>query len=1079
MSDTGILTASCPPPLRRRGTGQAVLPMSFAQEQLWFIDEFHRGLAAHNVPHLIRLNGTLQVTALHRALDGLVSRHEILRTRMLAGSDGQPGQVVDPPAEVRLELYELADPEPARLREFAIAQSLRPFDLARDHLLRCHLLRLAPDEHVLLVVSHQLAFDDCSLRVLLTELAALYGQEAGGEQAGLPELPVQFADYASWERQYLAGPVLAGLTDYWRGVLAGAEASRFPADRPRPLFASHEGAVQALGTSRELLQGLRELSGRAGATLAQTLLAALQALMSRYTGQTDVVIGAASAGRMRPELEPMIGALASTLPIRTDLSGDPSFAELLARVQAAAEGARYHQGLPFARIVEALDIERDPGRFPVFQIGFACTEPVADMESAGLVFSTEHVELPASRYDISFAAQPRGDGLWLEATYVPALFDPLTVGRLLGHLEVLLAAVVADPSARISQLPVLTGGELARELTEWNDTAVALPVVCVHEGFEAQAARTPDAIAAEFGDEAATYAELDGWAGVIAGRLRAAGVGPEVLVGVCMPAGLARLAGLLGVWKAGGGYVPLDPGLPAERLSFMMADTGMGVVLADEPGRVPADAGVRVLVVPATRPRPGELEDAGPDGGVRVMPSNVAYVMYTSGSTGQPKGVVVEHRQAVNFLLGMAGPWRIGPSSVVLQFSAFTFDVSVMDMFMPLLAGGKVVLAGAQTLHSPPRLAALIRDRRVTFACLPPAVLSLLSGEVFPDLRVLLSAGEELSSELLAGWLRDGLEIYNGYGPTEASIGATFMRLDGSTPLPPPIGRPKPNYQVYVLDGDLNPVPAGVTGELHIGGAGVARGYLNRPELTHERFIADPFRAGPGARLYKTGDLVRRRPDGVLMFAGRIDGQVKIRGLRVELGEIEAALTAHPDVAQAVVAVVTGPAGQQQLAGYLRPRDSAGPDLAGIRQQLARRLPAYMIPGSLTVLAEFPLTIHGKIDKAALPAPQAGPDGTSRVPPATLIETVLVDAYATVLGTEQAGATDSFFDAGGNSLQAMQLITALRTSLDVDLDITAIFLAPAPRQLAALLRDEHDFHDEPLTATNINATEIPEEVRLC
>jgi amino acid adenylation domain-containing protein len=503
----------------------------------------------------------------------------------------------------------------------------------------------------------------------------------------------------------------------------------------------------------------------------------------------------------------------------------------------------------------------------------------------------------------------------------------------------------------------------------------------------------------------------------------------------------------------------------------MMADTAMAVVVADEAGagRVPGVAGVAVLGVDAVWEEICLL-DGGDVAGTGVSRSDVAYVIYTSGSTGQPKGVVVEHRQAVNFLQGMVEAWGIGPGSAVLGFAAFTFDVSVMDMFMPLLGGGRVVLADSQVLHSPPRLAELMRSAGVTFACLPPAVLNLLTGEDFPRLRTLLSAGEELSGELVAAWLRPGLEIYNGYGPTEASIGATFMKLDAGTQMPPPIGRPKPNYRVYVLDGYLNPVPAGVTGELHIGGAGVARGYLNRPELTRERFIADPFSAGPGARLYKTGDLVRRRPDGTIVFVGRADDQVKIRGLRVELGEIEAALAAHPAVAQAVVAVVTDGAGERQLAGYLRPGPgaAAGPELtADIRQHLAGRVPAYMIPSYLVTVDQFPLTANGKIDKAALPAPRAAAPGPAKVPPATLLETALVDFYATVLGTDQIGATDSFFDTGGNSLQAMQLITQLRTSLAVDLDITAVFLAPAPRQLAALLRDDHGFDDADLADESI------------
>jgi amino acid adenylation domain-containing protein len=1062
-------------------------PASLAQEQLWFIDEFHHGLPAHNVPSLIRLRGELDVTALSRALGALVERHEPLRTRLAAGSDGRPVQLIDPQDRVgepdlaaELTDYAGRPPDAAAqlLAELADREALLPFHLADDQPLRSRLVRMTATEHVLVLVAHQTAVDDRSLGVLLADLAALYRAEVTGEPAGLPALPARFADIAAAQRELLAGPEAAELADWWRTALAGYETSRFPADRPRPLLADHSGAVTGILTGPEVLRGLRELSQAEGSTLPATLLTGVLALLHRYTGQTDLIAGMPASARCagttpqdppappggsagaRPEFAGLAGYLADTLPVRADASGDPALRDFLARVRGAVAGAVAHQDLPFARVVDILGTERDPGRFPVFQTAVSYAEPATDVEAAGVTFHRERVPLRAARYDISFLAEPRGDGLRLEATYTPALFDAATVTRLLGNLGVLLGGMAADPSAKLSELPVLTQAELRAELVEWNDTAADLPVQCIHEGFEEQAAAAPQAVAAQYEDEQLSYSTLNCQANQIARWLASLGAGPETPVGVCMQTSLRRLAALLGIWKAGGGYVPLDPAAPAERLAFMIADAGVRLVVTDAASqrRVPDAAGVTAVCVDDAW---SQLLDLPGDnlGGTGVTPANIAYVIYTSGSTGQPKGVVVEHRQAITFLHGMARHWRINPGSAVLGFAAYTFDVSVMDMFMPLLGGAKVVLAAPETLHSPPRLAELMRGAQITFACLPPAVLGLLTGEEFPHLRTLLSAGEELSGELLRAWLRNGLEIYNGYGPTEASIGSTFMKLEPGTPLPPPIGRPKPNYQAYVLDRHLNPVPVGVTGELHIGGAGVARGYLNRPELTAERFIPDPFR--PGGRLYKTGDLARRRPDGTLVFAGRIDNQVKIRGLRVELGEIEAALVAHPAVAQAVVTVVTGPAGGKQLAAYLRSADGAEIEPAGIRQHLARSLPGYMVPDHLVTLDKLPLTAHGKIDKAALPPPQP-PAAARRVPPRTLLETVLVDLYATVLGTEQAGATDSFFDAGGDSLQAMQLIRTLRAALGADLDITAVFLASAPRQLAALLRDEHGYDDEDL-----------------
>jgi amino acid adenylation domain-containing protein len=651
----------------------------------------------------------------------------------------------------------------------------------------------------------------------------------------------------------------------------------------------------------------------------------------------------------------------------------------------------------------------------------------------------------------------------VDASYATALFDASTVRRMLGNFRTLLNGIVEDPTRRLSELPLLSPQEWRREVVEWNDTAVEFPIVCIHKRFESQADQTPDGIAAMLDDESVSYAELNAAANRIARWLRSRGAGIEVPVGVCMPPSPRRLAVLLGIMKAGGGYVPLDPDLPPERLAFMVNDARMPVVVTGSGGpELPADTAV--LSVEEAWAEISALPAENLD--VPVEPSNLAYVIYTSGSTGAPKGVMVEHRHAMNFLIGMIEYFPIRPGDRVLQFASLSFDVSVMDMFMTLLSGATAILANRETLLSPPRLGELLRDRRVSFACLPPAVVNLLTGEDFPDLRILLSAGEELSSTLVKSWLRPGLRFHNGYGPTEAAIGATFMELDG-TMDPPPIGRPKPNYQAYVLDPRLNPVPVGVIGELHIGGAGVTRGYLNRPELTAERFIPDPFRGGPDARLYKTGDLVRRRPDGLIQFVGRIDDQVKIRGLRVEPGEIETAMVSHPSVAQAVVVVTEDRAGDKQLVGYARTRPSGPVSPADLRQHLTRWLPAYMVPTHLVILDTFPLSPNGKIDKAALPDPDIG-GTTTYNPPTTLIETMLVDTYANLLNHNQVGIDDSFFDVGGNSLQAMQLVTRLRNDLAVDIDVTAVFLAPTPRQLTEVLRDKHGLEDVELGEEGID-----------
>jgi len=1085
------------PGIGKRPQGADSAPMSFGQEQLWFIDRLAPGGAAYNIPLAVRVSGPLDVPAACRAVTGLVARHEALRTRLVTDPDGRPVQVVDPPPASVLSVTDLSGLPPGRrqdrLAEFIAAQSLRPFDLAAGPLLRAWLLVLSPDEHILAIVVHHAVFDGWSVGVLVREVAALYGQEAAGHPAGLAELAAQFADYAVWERDRMAGTVLAELESYWRTVMADFPVVQFPADRPRPLLDSFDGGLVTHTTDRTLLDGLRELSRREGTTLFVTLMAAMQALLCRYTGQADIVVGTVSANRARPELAPLIGFLVNTLPIRGDLSGDPPFTELLARVRGLTTGAYAHQDLPFAKMVETLQVQRDPSRTPVFQIAFSYAErdpvPVraADVE---FVLTDLVVGTDAAKFDLAFLAEARPGGLWFECSYKTALFDAVTVRRVLENLEVLLSGVLADPSARLSALPVLSAAELRRELTGWNDTAAPFPAGCVHEGFEAQVARTPGAVAASYEAEQISYADLNRQANQIARRLRDLRVGPEILVGVCMRAGLRRLAVLLGILKAGGGYIPLDPALPADRIAFMISDAAMPVIVTDSDGAAsapaasapaasaPAAGQAAVLCLDQEWPAISALGDTnlGGDhaGDPRVGPANVAYVIYTSGSTGRPKGVMVEHRHAVNFLHGMIGAWQIGPSSAALQFATFTFDASVLDMFMPLLAGGKVVLAPAQTLHSPKRLATLIREAGVTFACLSPTVLSLLAEEDLPGLRVLLSGGEELPSELVRHWLRPGLRFVNAYGPTEATVVTTWQELDQTVQLPAPIGLPGPNYRAYVLDTYLNPVPVGVTGELHIGGASVARGYLNRPDLTEQRFIPDPF--SPGQRLYKTGDLVRRRGDGSIVFAGRVDHQVKVRGLRIELGEIEAALASYPGVEQAVVTVGTDQAGEKQLVGYLRAGPGPGLDLAAVRAHLSRTLPGYLVPAHLITVAEFPLNASGKVDRAALPAPDLTAGTGELAAPVTQTEASIAGLYAAVLRRDHVGVTDSFFDIGGNSLQAMRLVDLVSEQTGADVGVTAVFLHPTPRQLAASIdaaRDAEPTAGSSLLSLSAGAGDLP------
>jgi amino acid adenylation domain-containing protein len=1066
----------------RRPADLTELPLSFGQEQLWFQSLVAPGSPTYNVTFALRLLGRLDAAALRAALDGLTARHEVLRTRLVS-VDGRPKQVVDPPAPRHWPVEDLSGLEPSRredfVREFVRRRAAVPFGLADEPLFRALLVVVDGQEHVLLVTVHHTVFDGWSLGLLCRELAVRYEAAVTGHLPEVPELPVQFADYALWERARLAGPALAAHVAYWSGVLKDPGNLRIPTDRPRPAVQSYDGDIEVRQFGADLLAGLRALSRQQGTTLYVTLLAALQVLLHRYSGQDDILVGTVSANRSRPELVSLIGYLVNTLPIRVDLSDDPTFQELAKRVRTATLDAYAHQDLPFAKMVEALNVVRDASRSPVFQVVFSIgEEPDRELTAAGLTIRPTPVPVPVVQFDLEFTVLAVGD-FTVAIAYATSLFNVATIQRMLGSLRVLMAGIVADPGRRVSELPVMSPADVHRTVVEWNDTAMDFPEVCLHELFERQATARPDAVAVIFGTERMTYAQLDARAEDAAVRLRGHGVGPEVLVGVHMRPSVDRLVSILGVLKAGGAYVALDPDHPTDRLSFMVEDAATALLLVDDPDahvpgdtgpvhdpgverglRLDRDPGVRVLVPRRAFGATGP--DRPPGGGTarRAEPRHAAYVLYTSGSTGRPKAVLVEHAQVANFVQGMIPMLSLGEGDRVLQFASLSFDVSVMDMFLALCSGATAVFGERDRLLSPPLLAQFMRGERITYTCMPPAMMSLLSDEDLPDLRVMLAAGEALPPQVAARWLRPGLDLYNGYGLTETAIGGVCGRLDAGNIDPMPIGSPIPNYRAYVLDAHLNPVPVGVVGELHIGGAGVARGYLNRPELTGERFIEDPFNDAPGARMYRSGDLVQWRADGNLVFLGRLDGQVKIHGQRIELGEIEATLSGHPAVLLAIVVVREDTSGDKQLVGYVRldPHGPA-PTTTDLRRHLARRLPGHMVPEHIVVLAEFPVNNSGKVDREALPAPDLDGHPDTQEPPRTLLEVVLVNTFGQVLKRDRVGAEDDFFELGGNSLQAMLLLSVLSKNLGVGVRITSVFQAPTPRQLAVLLCEEYGLTD--------------------
>ncbi|MFF4189644.1 amino acid adenylation domain-containing protein [Nonomuraea sp. NPDC001831] len=1006
------------------------LVSSFAQQRLWFLDRLVPGNPFYNVSLALRLVGALDVVALEGALRWVVGRHEVLRS-VFADVDGRPFQVVGPVPGRLLEVEEAADV--ARARLVAEREAVTLFDLASGPLLRSRLVRLGEGDHVLLLTMHHIAFDGWSRGVLLGELGECYAALAAGREPVLPELPVQYADFAVWQRSWLRGEVLAGHLDYWRDRLAGMPAAiELPFDRPRPEVLSHRGRVASFRVPAQVVAGLREVGREQNATLFMVTLAAFQALLSRYSGQQDVVVGSPIAGRIRPELKRLVGFFANTLVMRTDCSGDPSFTELLGRVREVALGAYAHQDLPFDKLVEELHEQRDLSRNPLVQVMFQLYHSRSDSELRlpGVEVGWFQPDQATVRFDVEVLLQDGSDG-GLEGSFIYSvdLFDQDTMERLAGNYVALLAEVAADAARPVSALVRPSGAEAAL-IEGWNATRVPVPDDSVAQLFAAQALASPQALALVCETDRLTYAELNARANPVAAFVRSAGLGPDDVVGVGLPRGVDLLVVLVGVVKAGAAYLPLDPELPVERREFMIADSGCRLVIG-------ADELVAIAGLPADEVC------------VPVSPDNLVYVMYTSGSTGRPKGVQVPHRAVVGLV--HAGFVRFGPDRVFLHAATAAFDASTFEIWGALLHGGRCVML-PERVPTAAGLRELIAAEGVTTAWLTGSLYNQVidaDPRALAGVEQLMVGGEALSPGHVAR-VPEGVELVNGYGPTECTTFATTFPVAGwrAEDGPVPIGRPIGNVEAYVLDERMRPAPIGAVGELYLAGPGLARGYLGRPGLTAAAFVPHPFRAG--ARLYRTGDLVRQRSSGDLEFIGRVDDQVKIRGFRVEPGEIQAVIASVAGIRQAVVVTRAEEAGTKGLLAYLVSDSPAAETVGMVRAALRARLPEYMVPSAFVVVDEVPLTANGKVDWRALPEPGSGrPElGSAPVRPRSEVEEVLASIWAAVLGLDEVGVEDNFFDLGGHSLLATQVLSRVRQVLGAEVPLRALFGEPTVAGLA-------------------------------
>lgn len=1060
----------------RRPEGTPV-QLSFAQERLWFLYQLEPDSPAYNMPTAVRFNGPLNVTALEQSLDEIVRRHEALRTTF-STEQGQPLQVVTDHQPFTLSVEDLQHyPEAEReerLRQLTHEEANRPFDLTQDPLIRARLLCLGPEDFVLLLTVHHIVFDEWSDAVLWRELTALYNAFVSGDSATLPALPVQYADFAQWQRELLQNGGMDQQLAYWKNQLSGElPLLQLPADRPRPAVQAYRGANCSLELSPTLVESLHALIRTEDVTMFMIGLAAFYILLHRYTGQDNLLVGSPVANRNRVELENLVGFLVNTVVLRTDMTGNPTFRELLGRVREVALEAYDHQDLPFEKLVEELQPERDLSYNPLFQVMFNIVNQARIPQFSNLALSYLDFDIEGAQFDLTLNLIESEDSMMLSANYNADLFLEDRIVLLLRHYETLLASIVADPDQPIAALPMLTAVEQQR-LTSWNDTRRTYPQdKCIHQLFEEQVKQAPAATAVQFDSQQLTYQELNQRANQLAHYLQTLGVGPETLVGICLERSLELVVGLLAILKAGGAYVPLDPDYPAERLTFMLADSQAPILLTREKllDKL-VDVKSQVICFDRDWQRIAQEPVDNPESDVTA--ENLAYIIYTSGSTGTPKGVMIQHRSLVNYTESTALDFGITAADRVLQFISISFDACAEEIYPSLTRGATLVLRTESMISSIEAFIQKVAEWELTVMILPTAYLRELlnafaahSFKLPPSIRLVGFGGEKVLPEQITQWQKHvdrSVRLLNRYGPTEATVVATTWELNSEAwqiqmPQDVPIGHPTHNTQVYVLDRYLQPVGVGIPGELYIGGDGLARGYLNRPDLTAEKFINAPLIGKENGkpvttRLYKTGDLVRWLPDGNLEFLGRIDHQVKIRGFRIELGEIESVLSQHPAIAEVVVMAREDRPGMKQLVAYIVVQEGQKFAISEVRDYLQTRLPDYMVPSLFELLARMPMTPGGKIDRKALPAPDLNSLERQKiyVAPRTPLEEKIAAIWADILHLERVGVHENFFDLGGHSLLATRVVSRLWQALDIEIPLRQLFENPTVAELSEYLQ---------------------------